>query len=333
MWLHAVRPASELAELAAAAEDLGASAVLVADEGTDRDIFVTLTAMAQRTRRVSLFAAVTNPHSRHPLALAAAFASLGELAPGRIVAGVGVGGSRVFGPMGIAPKRPYSALVECVNALEALWQCQTVSHEGEFALHEARLDWASGKLPLALAGRGPRVERLAAERADWVLLAGRAVHTVPNLISQLRKMGRAARGRAPRIGWNPVAAWTDDMRAELRAHLAYMAVDMPPAERAILGLDDASVDDLRRVVNSAGAEFAAGLIPDRVLERHAITGSRREVVAHLGGLLREMRPELVVFDVPEYSVPALESVASLAIDAGASALQNVEGPHGLDSNN
>ena len=37
-------------ELAAAAEALGAAAILVADEGTDRDLYVTLAALAQRTR-------------------------------------------------------------------------------------------------------------------------------------------------------------------------------------------------------------------------------------------------------------------------------------------
>src|SRR5215470_13512527 len=97
IWLHAVRPVGELAELAAAAEALGASAVLVADEGTDRDLYVTLAGLALRTRRVLLVGAVTNPLSRHPVASAAAFASLAELAPGRVVAGFGTGGSRVLG--------------------------------------------------------------------------------------------------------------------------------------------------------------------------------------------------------------------------------------------
>src|SRR5882672_6486109 len=51
VWLHAVRPLAQLAELATAAESLGAAAILVADEGTDRDVYVTLAVLAQRTRR------------------------------------------------------------------------------------------------------------------------------------------------------------------------------------------------------------------------------------------------------------------------------------------
>jgi hypothetical protein len=37
LWLHAVRPVPDLVGLARAAEDLGAYALLLADEGIDRD--------------------------------------------------------------------------------------------------------------------------------------------------------------------------------------------------------------------------------------------------------------------------------------------------------
>jgi 5,10-methylenetetrahydromethanopterin reductase len=331
IWLHAERPPSELAALAAAAEDLGAAAVLVADEGTDRDLFVTLAALAQRTKRLLLFGAVTNPHSRHPLATAAAFATLAELAPGRIVAGFGAGGSRVLVPMGLSPRRPYTALVECIEVVEALWRGQTIDHQGAFSMCGAGLPWSPGALPLALAGRGPRVERLAAERADWVLLAGRAVSSVAPLVGRLRATGRAARGRAPAIAWNPVAAWTDAMREDLRTHLAYMAVDMPPDERRRLGLDDGRTAELRGIVSSRGPEAAATLIADDVLDNYAVVGNRSQVVARLANLRAAIRPELLVFDAQDYSLTFLESAASLAMDAGAVVFHHQEAlRHGLD---
>ena len=316
LWLHAVRPAAELGRLASVAEDLGASAILVADEGTDRDLFVTLAALALHTRRVRLFGAVTNPHSRHPVATAAAYASLAELAPGRIVAGFGAGGTRVFSPLGMQPLRPYTALVECIDVVQALWRGETVTHTGEFSVHGARLDWSPGQLPLALAGRGPRVERLAAERADWVVLAGRAVGAVPELVARLRQPGRAA------IAWNPAAAWTEPLRDELRLHLAYMAVDMPDADRARLGLDPAATETLRARVASEGPEAAASLITDAILERYAIVGSRSHVVARLGELRALVRPELLVFDARDYTRADLEDIAALASDAGAVACHN-----------
>ncbi len=321
LWLHAVRPPSELAELAAAAEALGAAAILVADEGTDRDLYVTLTALAQRTRRCLLFGAVTNPHSRHPVATAAAFAALAELAPGRIIAGFGTGGSRVFGPMGLSSARPFTALVECVDVVQALWSGQVVHHVGEFSVSGASLPWSTGQLPIAMAGRGPRVERLAARRADWMLLAGRAIGNVHSLVTHMRAEPRPARLS---IAWNPSAAWTEPMLAEIRAHLAYMAVDMPPADRSALGLDDDDTAHLREVVNSQGPAAAGPLVPDAVLDRYAVTGDRSSVVARLSMLVQQVRPELLVFEAHDYSVAYVEAATAIALDAGIAPLQNEE---------
>jgi 5,10-methylenetetrahydromethanopterin reductase len=332
MWLHAIRPLPELASLAAAAEDAGAAAILVADEGTDRDLHVTLAALAARTRRVLLIAAITNPFSRHPVATAAAFASLAELAPGRIVAGFGAGGSRVLGPLGVAPARPYRALVETLDVVEDLLAGKVVDHDGEFTVRGAALPWTTGRLPIALAGRGPRVERLAAERADWVLLAGKRRDRLEPLVQRLRTSvpGRSLAGRAaptdqvaptgrpaPAIAWNPSPAWTDAMVDELRSHFAYMTVDLPPADRQALGVDDDLVVRLDHLVNTKGPEAAAALVPDAVVEQYAVVGTRAEVVSQLGAWRERIRPELWVFDAGDYSVSFLDEVAGVATDAGA----------------
>jgi 5,10-methylenetetrahydromethanopterin reductase len=316
VWLHAIRPLPELAELAAAAEGLGAAAVLVADEGTDRDLYVTLAALAQRTRSALLIAAATNPHSRHPVATAAAFGSLAELAPGRIVAGFAAGGGRVLGPMGLAPSRPLSALQETIEVVDALLSGKVVDHAGEFSVRAAALPWSAGPLPIAIAGRGPKAERLAGERADWVLLAGKPLARVEALVEQLRAAGIAARGRPPMIAWNPASAWTANMASDVRSHFAYITVDLPPAARRALGVDDDLVARLRHIVNTDGAEAAAPLIPQAVVDHYAIVGDRPSVVARLSELRTRVRPELLVFDAEDYSVGFLEQAAGVAVDAG-----------------
>ncbi len=293
LWLHAVRPIPELAALAEAAEALGAAAILVADEGTDRDLYLTLAAIAQRTRRVLLIGAVTNPYSRHPVATAAAFASLAEQAPGRVVAGFGAGGSRVLGPLGLRPARPFTALRECVEVVRALLDGETVEHVGEFEAH-GTLSWCPGSLPIAIAGRGPRVERFAAERADWILLAGRPVRAMPELVGRLRSTARATPAA---IAWNPNVAWTEALVRDVREHLAYMVVDMPAVERAELGVDD-------------------GLVSDAVLARYAVVGDRSHVVRRLAELQGAVAPELFVFDANDYSVSFVEDLAALAVAAG-----------------
>jgi len=317
LWLHGVRPVPELVELARVAEDLGAGALLLADEGVDRDIYVTLTAMAGATQRLLLVPAITNPHSRHPVATAAALASLAEVAPGRVVVGLGAGGNLVFGPMGMAPARPFTALAEAVEVIDRLLAGETVEHHGQFTVSHASLEWAPGRLPLAIAGRGPRVEGLAAERADWILLAGKPVDKVPGLIARLRE-GRGGDRPEPLVVWNPAAAWRPEHVAEVRAHFAYMTVDLPLAERQALGITDEHVEKLRRAVQYEGLEVAGRLVPDVVLERYSSTGDREDVIRSLSRGTSLARPDLVAFSAHEYSAKFVGEIAEVAALAGLS---------------
>jgi 5,10-methylenetetrahydromethanopterin reductase len=314
IWLHAVRPVPELVRLAVAAEELGAAALLLADEGVDRDLYVTLTAIAVATRRLALIPAITNPHSRHPVATAAALGSLAEVAPGRVVAGLGAGGTLVFGPMGLAPARPFTALAEAVEVIDDLLAGQTVDHTGEFSASRARLDWAPGRLPVAIAGRGPRVERLSAERADWVIVSGKPVTEIGAFTRTLRNRAATA-GRRARVAWNPMVGWTPGHLDGIRPHLSYMTVDMPAAWRDRLGVDDGLVAQLRAALASDGPAAAARLVPDSVLDTFAITGDRANVVRRLAAAVEAAAPELVVFGPHEYTTGHLRDIAALAAEA------------------
>jgi 5,10-methylenetetrahydromethanopterin reductase len=317
-----VRPVPELVRLAQRAEELGASALLIADEGIDRDIYVTLTAIAVATSRIALVPAITNPHSRHPVATAAALASLAEVAPGRVVAGLGAGGNLVFGPMGINPPRPYSALAESVDVIRRLLQGEVVDHDGEFTAVNASISWSGGTLPFAIAGRGKRVERLAAEEADWVILAGKAVDDVDELITRLR----TARSTGPTVVWNPAIAWRDEHVDEIRSHFSYMTIDLPSEERALLGINDADVEELRRAVLIEGPTAAARLVPQGVVRRYAIVGSRDEVIERIEEVQRRASPEIVAFSAHEYTLDFVEEVAKIATDAGLSSLDVIQSP-------
>jgi 5,10-methylenetetrahydromethanopterin reductase len=303
-----------LVELARYAEELGAAALLVADEGIDRDLYVTLTAVAGATEQLLLIPAITNPHSRHPVATAAALASLEEVAPGRVVAGLGAGGSLVFDPMGLRPPRPFSALREAVEVIDRLLGGEVVDHEGQFSTVGASIEWSRGRLPIAIAGRGPRVEQLTAERADVVILSGKAIAEVPEVVARLRT-GRPGSGR-PAVVWNPGAAWRPGDVDEVRSHFAYMTVDTPAAERRALGVSDEAVAELRAAVHRDGAQAAAHLVPDAITHRYAIVGTRDEVVARLDEARTTVKPELIAFSAHEYSAAFLKETAEVAADAG-----------------
>ena len=109
-------------------------------------------------------------------------------------------------------------------------------------------------------------------------------------------------------------------------------VDMPPAERSELGVDDDRTARLKEIVNSLrGPEAAGALIPDAVLERYAVTGTRSQVIARLAELRRQIRPEMLLFDADDYSVAFLDQAAAVARAAGA-VTNNEDGQdHAVDS--
>lgn len=309
-----ILPVPDLARIARAAEVAGASYVFVADEGTDRDMYVVMTAVALATSRIVIGAQITNPFSRHPVATAAAFASLEELAPGRIIVGLGVGGFRVFDPMSIKPARPFTALRETVEAVDLLLAGEEVTYDGEIHLDRARIPWSPRRLPILIAGRGPRVEDYAIENADWLLVSGKPIVRLPELLGRVRSGGPSRRvpGQArASVAWSVHVAWTHEMVEAIRPHFTFPAVNMPPDVRALLGIGDDVADRIREVTVREGWEAASNLVPDSVLKGLAVIGERDSVVEQLDAVRRIASPDLLVIPIGDYAT-AEELIAGVA---------------------
>ena len=268
VWFEPTQPVQRLVELARLAESLGADACFVADEGTERDVYVALTAIVGATG-LSVAPAITNPFSRHPVATAAAIATLAELAPGRVMHGLGVGGSRVLKPLGMDPERPYTALRDAFELNRRLLAGETVG--------EASLPWfrPDQPMPIAVAGRGPRVQRLAAEHSDCVILSAAPHAELPAVAERIRAQGSA------RIAWSAYLAYNETERRRVLPHFSYMAVDAPAEVRAADGLDDATTDEVRRLMLAGRMDDAAELLPDALVDRYGLAGTPAAISARI----------------------------------------------------
>ena len=196
--------------------------------------------------------------------------------------GLGVGGSRVLQPLGMDPERPFTALRETFELNRRLLAGETVG--------EASLPWfrPDEPLPIAVAGRGPRVQRLAAEHSDCVILSAAPPADLPAFAERIRASGSAE------IAWSAYLAYNDTERRRVLPHFSYMAVDAPAEVREADGLDDATTAEVRRLMLAGRMDKAAELLPDALVDRYGVAGTPAEVSARIG----ELRDCFDIFMLP-----------------------------------
>ena len=171
---------AELLHYGVEAERLGFDSVFVSDHlqpwrhdgGHAPAALPWLGALAARTERVQIGTSVLTPTFRyHPAVVAQAFATLGCLAPGRVILGVGSGESLNEVPLGTAwpdGKERFARLKEAVTLIQQLWREDRVSYDGQFwQTDKATIyDKPEQPVPIYIGASGPAATRLAGRIAD-----------------------------------------------------------------------------------------------------------------------------------------------------------------------
>jgi 5,10-methylenetetrahydromethanopterin reductase len=138
-----------------------------------RDVFATMALAATATERITLATAVTNFVTRHPSVVASGVNTVNELAPGRVILGVGTGDSSVK-PLSMRPSR----LAEMRDGITMV-RTLLADEFQDYGERRARLRAPVAPVPVHIAASGPRSLRMAGEIADGVLtLAGISPETM-----------------------------------------------------------------------------------------------------------------------------------------------------------
>lgn len=139
----------------------------------------TLTAAAGATSTIKLGTFVASPNFRHPAAFAREVQTVSDISDGRLLLGLGSGGTPddvVLGQEKLTPGQRVSRFQEFTTLLRRCLSEDHVTDDGEwFSTRDMRLVGGSvlGRVPLILAGDGPRSVRFAARRGDaWVTTGG-----------------------------------------------------------------------------------------------------------------------------------------------------------------
>ena len=131
----------EMVALAQRAERAGYDSVWVAETRLTRDAVAPVAAIALGTERLKVGTGIVNVYTRNPVLLALTFATLDELAPGRIVMGLGAGSPRVLAPQGVEFARPLTRLREYCEVIPRLIAGEEVTYHGAVVnLEGARIE-------------------------------------------------------------------------------------------------------------------------------------------------------------------------------------------------
>ncbi len=280
-------PVEEVVAAAVAAEELGCSRVWIPDEGlAARECWVTLGAVAAVTESVQLGTGITNAYTRHPGMTAAAVATLDEASAGRAALGIGAGGALTLTALAIERRAPIAAMRELVTTSRALWSGQVVDHDGVAGgFRRARLGYGRPDIPIWLAGRGPRVMRLAGELADGFIMSFVHKELIGEHVAAIRSAADEHGRPSPRLCYMTILATTDEARQAARSALTFRLVDSPDHVKDRIGLDPQTEAAIRGGLAGGGPAAAARFVRDEWVDAFVICGSVEECRSELADLV------------------------------------------------
>jgi len=176
LYLQDAHDLREGLEFVRYAEKRGFEAVWQAESRLVRDAIVPMAAYAAVTERIKVGSGVINNWTRNIGLLAATFLTLDDLAPNRIICGIGAWWDPLARNVGIERKKPLVAMRETVIVLRRLLNMERVTFHGEFIHVEGiELDVVHGRrelrnVPIMIGATGDQMMELAGEIADGVVL-------------------------------------------------------------------------------------------------------------------------------------------------------------------
>jgi 5,10-methylenetetrahydromethanopterin reductase len=276
------------------AESLGFDTAWIADTHlVCRELWVTLAACAAGTSRIRLGPGIAVPHTRHISVTASAIATLHEMAEGRVVIGIGTGGSAAE-TMGLSVGKVarIATLESMAVSLRRLLGRESIRLENGA---DARLAWLerSPAIPLYLAGSGPRMLDAAGRLGDGAIMYSGVAPWLVEAALGCVKAGARTAGRDPDdldvAIWAPTsiapdrALARDHVRGRVASALRHaFPVAWSPEDQAVIDQVRAAYDSYQ---HASAASKHRLLVTDRFVDLMALAGRPEEVREQVQGII------------------------------------------------
>ena len=170
---HELREGMALSQYA---ESRGFEAVWQAESRLVRDAIVPMAAFAAVSTTLKVGSGVINNWTRNIGLLAATFLTLDDLAPNRVICGIGAWWDPLARNVGIERKKPLLAMRETIEVMRRLLRMERVTFHGEFHhVDGIELDVVHGRreprnVPIMIGATGDAMMEMTGEIADGAVL-------------------------------------------------------------------------------------------------------------------------------------------------------------------
>ena len=294
LYLQDAHPIREGIELVRYAESKGFDAVWQADSRLVRDAVVPMAAFAATTDRIKIGSGVIDIWTRNAARLASTFSTLDDLAPGRIICGLGAWWDPLAAKVGIDRDKPLRVMREVVEAVRRLLANETVTLDG----HHVRLDGVEldyvyqerrpKDVPIYVGATGMQMMELTGEIADGAVLNYLVSPDYNKQAIQALERGAARAGRTIADIDRPqlvVCSVDSDRQAALDGArlLVTQYLGQQPHIMKASGVPQSLLDEIGKVLTWPCTHdevlAASKLVPDEIVQMITASGDPDEVKA------------------------------------------------------
>jgi 5,10-methylenetetrahydromethanopterin reductase len=286
---HDIRQGIELVRYA---EAMGFDAVWQADSRLVRDAVVPMAAFAATTERIRIGSGVIDCWTRNPARLASTFSTLDDLAPGRMICGLGAWWDPLAAKVGIDRSRPLTVMREVVTAVRGLLANETVTMDGYHVhLDGVELDYVHQErrakdVPIYIGATGMQMMELTGEIADGAVLNYLVSPSYNTRALEALSRGAAKAGRTLDDIDRPqlvVCSVDEDRQAALDAArlLVTQYLGQQPHIMKASGVPQELLDEIGEVLTWPATHdqvvAASRLVPDDIVQMITASGTPDEV--------------------------------------------------------
>lgn len=275
------------------AEKTGFNYLWITDHFTNRNVYVSLAIVSAYTDKIKFGPGVTNPYLIHPVVTAQAVASLNEIAPGRIVCGIGVGDRTTLEMVDVEQSKPLATIREAVRVVREISSGKNLEMKGEiFNISGAKLGFRLvSKIPIFVGAQGPKMLMLAAEIGDGVLINASSPKDVENALTFVKE-GAAKAGK--RVSELTISAYTSfsvakETEKAVKAVIPVVAYIVAGCPEMILQRHGVSVEtatQIREAIIQGKWKDAFSMVTDEMIDAFSICGTPEIVTEKISDLIK-----------------------------------------------